>query len=163
MFCKNWLTFKNYCLLFSTHAGLQSTVSSMSECRSRGLEFDSQSFHITFMEIDHEMFSGAILPLQLIQEEEYLSVTGKSMCLNLPRNIVSRLTGQLNMTLTFVLLIQDRHCFWKQCRSRSDGFWRSHLIRIFTGFSFSLWIYIANNIGLPVKWLVDSQKWVWQT
>ena len=34
--------------------------------------------------------------------------------------------------LTLVLLNQDGHCLSKQCRSRSDGFFRSHLIRIYT-------------------------------
>ena len=37
-------------------------------------------------------------------------------------------------SLTLVLLNQDRHYLWKQCRSRSDGFFRSHLIRIYTVF-----------------------------
>ena len=35
-----------------------------------------------------------------------------------------------NSCLTFVLLNTDRFCFWKQCRSRSVGFWRSQLIWI---------------------------------
>ena len=28
--------------------------------------------------------------------------------------------------------VHDNPCLCKQCRSRSDGFWRSHLIRIYT-------------------------------
>ena len=36
------------------------------------------------------------------------------------------------LLLTLVLLNPDRSCFWKQCRSRSVGFWRSQLIWIFT-------------------------------
>ena len=44
------------------------------------------------------------------------------------------------------LLNQDRHCCWKQCRSRT------HLIRIYT-VSFSLWIYMNKIMELSV-WLM---------
>ena len=66
-----------------------------------------------------------------------------------------------NLFLTLVLLIQDRHCIWKQCRSRSDGFWRSHLIRIYTVFrsvcefrwtdniKLSDWLTVRNGCGKP--------------
>ena len=61
--------------------------------------------------------------------------------------------------LNLVLLNQDRHCLWKQRRSRSDGFWRSHLIRIYTVFhkvcefiwtnntELSDWLTIRNGCG----------------
>ena len=55
--------------------------------------------------------------------------------------------------LTPVLLNQDRHCLWKQCRSRSDGFWRNHLIMIYTVFHSTcefIWTY---NTELP-DWLM---------
>ena len=56
---------------------LRSAVSSESDCRSRGGEFDpAQSY--TFLEIDHAIISMVIL-LPLIQEG-LLSVTSKSMC-----------------------------------------------------------------------------------
>ena len=48
--------------------GLCNTVGSMSDCRSRGPEFEPQSGYITFVEIDHEIISVAILPLTTIQE-----------------------------------------------------------------------------------------------
>ena len=34
----------------------------MSDCRSRGLKFESQLGNITFVEIDHEIISMVILP-----------------------------------------------------------------------------------------------------
>ena len=52
-------------------AGPRSTVGNVSgyrcvsDCRSRGREFDSVPSH-TFVEIDHEMISTVILPLPLI-------------------------------------------------------------------------------------------------
>ena len=60
-------------------AGPASAVDCASDCRSRGLEFESQPGHITFMGIDHEIIPMAIHPLPVIQEGQ-LSVTGKSMC-----------------------------------------------------------------------------------
>ena len=59
---------------------------------------------------------------------------------------------QQNSTLTLVLLNQDRHCLRKQCRSRSDGFWRSHLIRIYTVFHSVCEFIWTNNIELS-DWL----------
>ena len=46
----------------------------MSDCRSRCCKLKSQLSHITFMKIDHEIMSTAIISLLLIQEG-YLSVT----------------------------------------------------------------------------------------
>ena len=63
--------------------------------------------------------------------------------------------------LILALLNQDRHCFWKQCRSRSDGFWRSHLIRTYTfchsvsesiwtnNTELSVWLTVRNGCGKP--------------
>ena len=46
----------------------------------------------------------------------------------------------------------DRQCLWKQCRSRSDGFFRSHLIRVYTVFH-SVYKFIwTNNMESP-DWL----------
>ena len=75
-------------------------------------------------------------------------------------NITDKCLFPVSYCLTLVLLNQDRHCLWKQCRSRSDGFWRSHLIRIYTVFHRVCEFIWTNNI---VIWLVDNQKWVWQT
>ena len=50
----------------------------------------------------------------------------------------------ISVVLNRVLLNQDRHCLWKQCRSRSDDFC----------FSFNLWIDISNNIELS-HWLTE--------
>ena len=52
----------------------QSMQSAACDCRSRGLEFELQPGHQTFLEVEHETISTAILPLMLIQEE-LLSVT----------------------------------------------------------------------------------------
>ena len=64
---------------------------------------------MTFLEIDHEMMSMAILFLLLIKEGQ-LSVTDEIMCINtstgslrlhgLPKKSASRLIGRLDMTLT---------------------------------------------------------------
>ena len=54
-------------------------VGNTSECRPRGRDFEPKPGHITFVEIDHEIISTAILPLLQIQEGQ-LAVTGKSMC-----------------------------------------------------------------------------------
>ena len=54
--------------------------------------------------------------------------------------------------LNIVLLNQDRHCLWQQCRSRSDGFFRSHLIRIYTVFHGVCEFTRTNNIEL-YDWL----------
>ena len=54
--------------------------------------------------------------------------------------------------LTLALMYQDRHCLRKQCRSRSDGFSRSHLITIYIicqSFCEFIW---TNNIELSVGW-----------
>ena len=56
---------------------MANAVGSMSNCRSRGHEFEPQ--RITLLEIDHEIISTAIFPLLLIREG-HLSMTGKSMC-----------------------------------------------------------------------------------
>ena len=44
-----------------------------------GRQFNPLFGHISFVLIDHEIISMAILPLPLIQEEQ-LSVTAESMC-----------------------------------------------------------------------------------
>ena len=41
-------------------------VDSLSDCRSRGLEFEPQPAHIASVEIAHEIISTAILPHRLI-------------------------------------------------------------------------------------------------
>ena len=60
-------------------AGLHSTISSKSDCRSRSRKFESPLGNVTFMEIDHEIISKVILTLSLIQEG-LLSITGEDMC-----------------------------------------------------------------------------------
>ena len=55
--------------------------------------------------------------------------------------------------LILVLLNPDIPCFCKQCRSRSEGFWRSQLIWICT-VCHCLWIYI-NNLD-QVIWLAEN-------
>ena len=45
---------------------------------------------------------------------------------------MSRFSNGRIKNLTFVLLSPDISCFCKQCRSRSDGFWRSQLTWICT-------------------------------
>ena len=60
-------------------AGLHSTVSNKSDCRSTSCKFESQLGHITFTEINHKIISKVIRPLPLIQEGQ-LSVTRESMC-----------------------------------------------------------------------------------
>ena len=77
------------------------------DCKSKGLQFEPQPGHLTFMGVDCELISSAILPLLLILEEQ-LSVTGESMCtmywliaykvFACPGS-VSRITVWLNMTL----------------------------------------------------------------
>ena len=47
---------------------VHSKVGSLSDWRSRGHKFESQLSHITFMEIDHEIISTVILPLELLEE-----------------------------------------------------------------------------------------------
>ena len=69
--------------------------------------------------------------------------------------VINASTDKLSVTdmhLTLALLNQDRHCLWKQCRSRSDGFWRSHLIRIYTVFHSVCEFIWTNNIELS-DWL----------
>ena len=87
-------------LLLDNLVGLHSTVGSLSSCRFKPHNFKPQLGHITFMEIDLEMISMAILPLPLIQEGQ-LSVTDRSMRAStgyllrgqsLSKNRVSRLT-----------------------------------------------------------------------
>ena len=51
----------------------------VSECRSRGCEFDPGRSH-TFMEIDHEIISTVILLPSAELSRELLSVTRESMC-----------------------------------------------------------------------------------
>ena len=54
--------------------------------------------------------------------------------------------------------VHDNPYICKQCRPRSDGFWRSHLIRIYT-VCHSVWNWTKTLYD--VIWLADSQKWVW--
>ena len=65
----------NYSLIIAFHL----LVGSMSDSRSRGLEFEPQPGYITCMEADHEIISTAVLPLLLIQAGQS-SVSCKSMC-----------------------------------------------------------------------------------
>ena len=58
--------------------GPRSTICNLSDCRSRDRKFDSGP-SVTFVEIDHEIISMAILLHPLIQKG-LLSVTSKSMC-----------------------------------------------------------------------------------
>ena len=46
-----------------------------------GPEFDPHVWYILSWRLDHEKISTAILPLPLIQEEQF-SVTGERMCTN---------------------------------------------------------------------------------
>ena len=57
---------KEKTLTFQT-AKLASTVVSVYDCQSR-VELKPKPGHITFMEIEHEIISTAILPLSLVQE-----------------------------------------------------------------------------------------------
>ena len=50
------------------------------------------------------------------------------------------------------MLNPGRHCLWKQCRSRSDGFWRSHLMRIYSVWHSVCKFLWTNNIEL-FDWL----------
>ena len=58
-----------------------SAVDSTSDCRCRDREFEPKLSHITFVEVDHEIISVVIIPLQLIQERQ-LSVNDKNMCIS---------------------------------------------------------------------------------
>ena len=73
---------KNFTLIFiSRKCELEPSsiaVGCVSDCRCSGDKFDSQPGHITFAEIDHEIFSMAILTVPLIQEGQ-LPVSGKSL------------------------------------------------------------------------------------
>ena len=59
--------------------------------------------------------------------------------------------------LTLAQLNQDRHCVWKQCRSRSDGFWWSHLIRIYTVYHSVCEFIWTNNFELSDWWTVRNR------
>ena len=61
-------------------AGLGGSVGCASDWRPGGQGFDPrQGWQHSFVEIDHEIFSTAILSLPLIQEGQ-LSVSGERMC-----------------------------------------------------------------------------------
>ena len=65
---------------FSLLASLDGSVESASNWRPGGHGFDPrQGWQHSFMEIDHEIFSMAILSIPLIQEGQ-LSVSAKRMC-----------------------------------------------------------------------------------
>ena len=70
----------------------------------------------------------------------------------------------LYQILTLVLLNQDSHWLWKLCRSRSDGFFRSHLIRIYRGVCcFTIQfvnLYKQTTLSYLIGW---QSEWVWQT
>ena len=53
--------------------------------------------------------------------------------------------------LALVLLIPDMPCLWKQCRSRSVGFW----------FISALFDIQYENQQPGSIWLADNEKWVW--
>ena len=76
---KSALTGAMHSLVVLFHIQFHSTVSSMSDWRSRGHKFKSQLGRITFLKIDLEIISMVLLPLLLIQEGQ-LSVTDESMC-----------------------------------------------------------------------------------
>ena len=59
--------------------GPSSSVKCLSDWYSGGRRFDPSVWQHSFMEIDHEIISMAILSLPLIQVGQ-LSVTGKRMC-----------------------------------------------------------------------------------
>lgn len=56
-------------------AVLHSIVGNASEIETRGREFETQPFHLTFMEINLKMFSAAIF-FHLVIQEEQLAVNG---------------------------------------------------------------------------------------
>ena len=60
-------------------SGHGSLIGSVSAWHASGPEFDPHIRHILSLRFGHEKISVAILPLQLIQEEQ-LSVTGEKMC-----------------------------------------------------------------------------------
>ena len=62
---------------FQTRHG--SSIGSESAWHASGPEFNPHVWHILSWRLGHENISTAILPLQLIQEEQ-LSVTGEKMC-----------------------------------------------------------------------------------
>ena len=80
---------------------------SETDCRSRGREFKPQPSRITFMEINHEVISTAILPSPLDSRRAVVSYRQKYVhyvlvnCLwglSLSGNSVSRLTDRLGVT-----------------------------------------------------------------
>ena len=68
------------------YAGPRSAVGNVSgyrcvsDCRSRGREFDHGPVPYTFVEIDHELISTVILLPSADFIQEGLSVTSESMC-----------------------------------------------------------------------------------
>ena len=68
----------------SNRAGNVSGYRCVSDCRSRGREFEpGPARSHTFVEIDHEIISTVILlPFRWIIQEGLLSVTSESMCTN---------------------------------------------------------------------------------
>ena len=63
-------------------------------------------------------------------------------------------------TLTLVLLSPDIPCLCKQCRSRSVGFWRSHLIWTCT-VCHSVFEFISTT-WIKVIWVAENWKRTWQ-
>ena len=59
--------------------------------------------------------------------------------------------------LTLVLRSPDVLCLFKQCRSRSIGFWRNQLLNLHC-LPFSIWIYI-NYLDQGI-WMAENYKWV---
>ena len=66
--------------LFSPTTGPRSAVGIMYDCRSRGHEFNPGRSH-TFMVIDHEIISMAILLLSAESRRVVVIVTSESMCM----------------------------------------------------------------------------------
>ena len=65
---------------FHTKAGRGSSIGSdMSAWYASGPEFDPHVRHILSWRFGHEKISTAVLPLRLIQEEQF-SVSGERMC-----------------------------------------------------------------------------------
>ena len=90
-------------------------------------------------------FSGIWLYVQTASH----SWSNRLHCRQSDQNIIF-VFGQYKLTL--VLLSQGRHCLRKQCGFRSDGFWRSHLIRIYSVFHSVCEFIRTNNIELS-DWL----------
>ena len=89
---------KSYCRFCRVLAHI-SNLCNMSDCRCRGRKFKSQLGYVTFVVIDHEIISMAIIPLPLIQERQ-LSVTGESTDELLARHGINSVVWTLKLLKT---------------------------------------------------------------